>query len=119
MENWLTLLDICEVCGPEVPPGVGSEIRLLLWSGVEVEGVITDWQEDRHFAAQLWTGGMGIPILLALSVEPVPDGSEVQLDAVSAPQGLVHLLMLETSSNRRTDRYLDRVLRRIKVGVER
>lgn len=119
LEKWPTLLDVREICGPEEPIGVGSDFRLLSWSGVEVEGIITGWQKDRHFAAQLQADGMNAPIFLALSIEPVPDGSEVQLDAVSAPQGLVRLLVPQVNSDGRTDSYLDGILRRIKVSVER
>jgi hypothetical protein len=117
-KNWPALLDVRRVCDLQEPIEVGSRFTLLLWSGAEVEGTIIDWQEDAHFAARLQARGVSRPLLLGLTIEPVPDGSEVQLNLSAAADGAVRLLRPTSSAEGQMDRYLDSVLRRIKVGLE-
>ena len=112
---WYELWDVIEVVPPETP---GTRFQFVEPDGTVVNGVITQYEEGRVFAADLAMEGLDANFSFSLSLEPTPNGTQAVLYNEGKVGGPLKVMMAAYAMTGELNAYYDLVINRLKTKVE-
>ena len=86
--------------------------------GTVVNGVITQYEEGRVFAADLAVEGLDANFSFSLSLEPTPNGTQAVLYNEGKVGGPLKVMMAAYAMTGELNAYYDLVINRLKTKVE-
>jgi uncharacterized protein YndB with AHSA1/START domain len=117
-DYWYELWDVIELTPPQEPHGEGSAFRFVEPDGTVVNGVITQYEEGRVYAANLDMQGVDAEFGFALTLEPRADGTHAVLYIEGTVGGPMKVMMAAYALTGELDAYYDLVINRLKTKVE-
>ncbi|GIK42825.1 MAG: hypothetical protein BroJett011_66580 [Chloroflexota bacterium] len=117
-EDWYELWDVVEVTPPPEPQGAGSAFRFVEPDGTVVNGVITQYEAGRVFAADLKMEGLEADFSFSLTLEPTDIGTRAVLYNQGKVGGPMKVMMAAYALTGELDAYYALVINRLKAKVE-
>jgi hypothetical protein len=115
---WYELWDVIEVVPPETLETPGTRFQFVEPDGTVVNGVITQYEEGRVFAADLAMEGLDANFSFSLSLEPTPNGTQAVLYNEGKVGGPLKVMMAAYAMTGELNAYYDLVINRLKTKVE-
>lgn len=116
-DYWYELWDVVALTPPGTPE-TGSPFQFVEPDGTVVNGVITQYEEGRVFAADLAMEGLDANFSFSLSLEPTPNGTQAVLYNEGKVGGPMKVMMAAYAMTGELNAYYDLVINRLKTKVE-
>ncbi len=117
-DYWYELWDVVELTPPPEPEGAGSTFQFVEPDGTVVNGVITQYEAGRVYAADLAMEGLDANFAFALTLEPTATGTRAVLYNEGTVGGSMKVMMAAYALTGELDAYYELVINRLKIKVE-
>ena len=116
-DYWYELWDVIDVTPPQEPEA-GTVFQFVEPDGTVVNGVITQYEEGRVFAADLTMEGIDADFSFSLTLEPTANGTQAVLYNEGKVGGPMKVMMAAYAMTGELNAYYDLVINRLKTKVE-
>ncbi|NJO00161.1 MAG: hypothetical protein HC875_41640 [Anaerolineales bacterium] len=118
-DYWYELWDVVELTPPQEPINEGNTFQFVEPDGTVVDGVITQYEEGRVFAANLTMKGVDAVFSFSLTLTPTANGTQAVLYNEAKVSGAMKVMMAAYALSGELDAYYNMVINRLKTKVER
>ena len=117
-DYWYELWDVVELTPPQAPEEKGGTFQFVEPDGTVVNGVITQYDKGRVFAADLAMEGIDADFSFSLTLEPTANGTQAVLYNEGKVGGPMKVMMAAYAMTGELDAYYNLVINRLKTKVE-